>query len=437
MLDNYIYKPLEVDVREKKLREFLKNGESFGNIKIPRISGIDKNSLKIYRIPLEYLVYNPHNKRFATRAKTLEKRFGELNSDNPEHIKSIEKFLWDYKKEKNDSTISSLIDNGQLEAGVVTVDGVILAGNRRFRLLNEIRRNPDKYHAPVDRVGYFEAAIIDKKLDKKQILKFESFFQYGQDEKVDYGPIEKYLAVNEQKEEGFSVDEIYKNFQAIADKKKKVEEWLEAYVLMNKYLDHIQEPGIYTALEKREEHFLSLNGQLKQLRRGTSATVRGIWAYDESDIAEFEIVAFDYIHRYVPVETFRRLFKIFQNENNWKTFYKRHKELMSEIKIESLDDYRSKSSAQEEEELSATRQNDFVEAAKQVDFDRELKVQINILDEVELESKPIDILKKIASQIDKFKDSLIKSRSSHENEEVVELLNVIQKEIGHLKQDLD
>lgn len=437
MSNNFVYTPLDPEVREKKLRELLQSKDTYGDVKIPRISGIDKNSLKIYRIPLEYLVYNPHNKRFATRAKTLEKRLGELDSDNPEHVKSIEKFLWEYKKDKNDSTISSLIDNGQLEAGVVTVDGVILAGNRRFRLLNEIRRNPDKYHAPIDRVGYFEAAIIDRKLDKKQILKFESFFQYGQDEKVDYGPIEKYLAVNEQKEEGFSVDEIYKNFQAIADDKKKIEEWLDAYGLMNRYLRHIQEPGIYTALEKREEHFLSLNRQLKQLKRGTSKTARGIWAYDDSDVAEYEIVGFDYIHRYVPVETFRRLFKIFQNESNWKAFFKNHKELMSEIKVDSLDVYRSNSPTQTEEELSVTRYNDFVEAAKAVNFDREIRVQINIQDEIELESKPIDILKKIVSQIEKFKESLGKTRDGGENEEVVKLLNTIQKDIGHLKQELD
>lgn len=430
-----MYQPRIADVREKKLKEILENGESLGKVNIPHISGLD-SSLKYYRIPLEYLVYNPHNKRFATRARTLEKRLGELNSENPEHVKYIEKFLWEYKKDKNESTIQSLVDDGQLEPGLVTIDGVILAGNRRFRLLNEIRRNPSRHHADIDKSGYFEAAIINRRLDKKQILKFESFFQYGRDEKVDYGPIEKYLAVYEQKEEGFSVEEIYKNFQAIAKDEKMVREWLDTFKLMNEYLAHIKEPDIFTALDKREEHFLSLNGQLKQLKRGSSPTTRSMWAYNDGDIAEYQIVSLDYIRRYVTVEIFRKLFKTFQDERLWKDFFAQHKGTMSNISIDSLDDYRTKNPTQTEEDISRIRNNDFGNAVKK-DFDQALRTQVSIQADEDAGNRPIDILQKIVVQIEKFEESLKNTPNDFDNSEVIKLLNQIQRSAGHLKQELD
>ena len=436
MSEEYRYAPKPTGIRENKLKDILATGTSLGTVKIPRISGLDSVVLKYYSIPLEYLVYNPHNQRFASRAKTLERRLNELDSENPEHIKHIEKFLWEYKKDKNESTIQSLIENGQLEPGVVTIDGVILAGNRRFRLLNEIRQNPSDYHADIDKSGYFEAAIIDRKLDKKQILKFESFFQYGKDEKVDYGPIEKYLAVNEQKQEGFSIEEIYKNFQAIADNEKQIKEWLETFSLMNKYLEHIQEEGIYTALEKREEHFLSLNGQLKQLDKRTSTTTRSMWAYDDGDIAEYQMLCFDYIRRYVTVEVFRKLFKTFQDEDVWRELFAQHRETMMDVDIGSLDNYRAASPTQTEEELSSTRNNDFTESVKK-EFDHALRMQIATQADDESGRRPIDILKKILSQISRFQESIHNTPDDFNSSEAVDLLLKIQREAGHLKQELD
>jgi hypothetical protein len=437
MSQAYTYQPMAADLREKHLKDILKNAQSLGTVKVPHISGLDNVVLHYYRIPLEYLIYNSHNKRFATRAKTLEKRLGELNAEKAEHVEHIEKFLWEYKKEKNEATIQSLIDNGQLDAGVVTLDGIILAGNRRFRLLNEIRRNPERYHADLDKSAYFEAAIIERRLDKRQILKFESFFQCGRDEKVDYGPIEKYLAIYEQKQEGFSTEEIYKNFQAIAKDKKQIEEWLDTFTLMDQgYLKHINEPGIYTALESREEHFLSLSGQLKQLTKRTSTTTRKMWAYEESDIAEYEMVAFDYIRMYVTVEIFRKLFKTFQDEKAWQEFFKHHRQTMGTIAIDSLDDYRSANPTLTEEELSGVRNNDFVSAVKK-DFDHALRMQVSIQADEDAGKRPIDILKKIIAQIEKFQESLQNAPDDFDKDEVIEKLVEIQRSAAHLKQELD
>jgi len=165
--------------------------------------------MPVYRIPLQYLSYNPYNTRFLAQAKTLERRFGcKLSDENPAHLKEIEKFIWNEKKVQNESTINSLIKYGQLHPGVVTSDGIILAGNRRFRLLNEISRNPDKYeNSKISLAGldFFEAVILDKEqLGEKEIIDYESFYQFEVEDKVEYNPIQKYIAEYTQKQMGFT-----------------------------------------------------------------------------------------------------------------------------------------------------------------------------------------------------------------------------------------
>ena len=133
--------PLSAAARAEHLKE-IRSGVSISTVKVP-----GHGSLPVYKIPLQYLSYNPYNTRFLSQSKTWQKRLGRrLSNEKPEDVEKIEEFLWLYKKDKNESTIDSLIREGQLQPGVVTVDGLILAGNRRFRLLNEIDRNPRKYN---------------------------------------------------------------------------------------------------------------------------------------------------------------------------------------------------------------------------------------------------------------------------------------------------
>lgn len=285
--------PKTKDARKKLLNEILRDSKPISTTKVPGY-----NYVNVYQIPLDYLSYNPYNTRFIAQAQTIEKSLGrKLNNENPEDIKYIEKFIWEEKKDKNENTINSLVKDGQLEPGVVTNDGLILAGNRRFRLLNEISRNKSKYKDyNIDSLNYFEAAILTApQFTEKEIVEFESKFQYGSEEKVGYSAIQKYIAAYHQKIDlGFDVEKIASNFMALTNGKKKiVEEWIDVFKLMNEYLDYIKEPGIYTALESREEAFLKLRGNLKSLDTGKLG--REIWNVDQTDIADYKMRIFDYI----------------------------------------------------------------------------------------------------------------------------------------------
>ncbi len=349
--------PQSKAARIAQLKE-IKGGKAISTVKVP-----GHGTLPVYKIPLKCLTYNPYNTRFLAQAKTLQKRLGrELSSEKPEDIKKIEEFLWNYKKEANKSTINSLIREGQLTPGVVTIDGVILAGNRRFRLLNEIDRNPNEYskdNASTDGLKYFEAAILDSVLDAKQIVRYESFYQYGMDDKVDYDPIQKYIAAHDQKE-FFTTKEIATNFMAITNGDTKiVDKWLAVYDLMEEYLDYIEESEIFTALWGNEEAFLNLFETMKSLEKGR--TKNESWDYDSMDITELKLRYFDYIRVGKSTHDFRLFKKIFLNQERWTNFNKQVQEVVDSANNEtpSFDEYRKKYPDQTEDKISDIRNNDY------------------------------------------------------------------------------
>ncbi|MYB40214.1 hypothetical protein F4X86_03050 [Candidatus Saccharibacteria bacterium] len=458
---SYKYGPLSLEIRRRKLRDILDEGKDIGTIKIPKIASIPTNVLKTYKIPLDCLVYNPHNQRFASRASTFKIRGGSLNPDNLDHIEHIKKFLREYKDPgRNKSTIDSLVEDGQLKAGIVSIDGVILSGNRRFMLMNEIMENLDQYPNPPstkENVKHFEAAIIDQFLDKEQILRLESFFQYGEDEKVDYGPIEKYLAVDEQSRSGFTTAEIYKNFQAIAKNESEIKRWLQVFKLMEEYLRHIGEPGIYTALyrqqdkntgdshtrESREELFAILYRNLKMLRNRTGVA-KDAWGYSDNDIKEYKMLCFDYIRFYVSGrDAFRDFIDFFatKNKGDWVYFFKQHKETMSkaQLQVHNFDKYRKGYPKINEEDISKLRSNDFVKVVRE-DFNRAMRRQKAIKDEQKAQSQPVQILEQIENAISKFESAMERIKDKKSTTYINALTffsNKIMKRINNLKQKLD
>ncbi len=140
--------------------------------------------MNIYKIPLDYLIYNKYNGRILSRTKSLESHGKEISTETKEGKLLIEKLLWDSKPDRNKRTKEDIESKGQLNPGITTKDGIIVDGNRRAMLLNKI-----------DKFDYFEAIILPVTLEENpiEIEKLETSFQMGEDEKLGYNPIEKYL----------------------------------------------------------------------------------------------------------------------------------------------------------------------------------------------------------------------------------------------------
>lgn len=289
----------------------------------------ERKNFKAYKIPLSILTYNPYNGRIGSEVKSFERQNHILDPDNPNDVAIIENFLWESKKEANERTKKSLLEDHQQRYGIVTADGKIIDGNRRASLLNKIWRD-DTIPANIKQhTQFFIAIILPIDADRKEILRLETTYQMGEDAKVDYGPIEKYLKAGDLAEEGFSNNEI-SNFMGVTP--RDVRDYLNVLKIMNDYLDTYGYTGIYTMLDGNEDSFLKLEAALRGYAAGG---VTKMWGYDvEADVSDLKSIAFDYIRLGLDQQDFRDIIRkpnkstidasFFSNEEIWKKFSDSH-----------------------------------------------------------------------------------------------------------------
>ena len=303
----------------------------------------ERTTFDVYSIPLSILTYNPYNGRIGAEVKSYERQHHVLDPDNTEDVEIIEKFLWNSKPDANERTKKSLLEDHQQRYGIVTADGKIIDGNRRASLLNNIWHDGSIPANTKQHTQYFEAIILPIDADRKEILRLETTYQMGEDAKVDYGPIEKYLKAGDLRDEGFSDSEIA-NFMGV--KVKDVSWYLRILDLMNEYLDTYGYTGIYTMLEGTEDPFQKLESALRGYKSGG---VTKMWGYDvEEDVSNLKAVAFDYIRLGIDQVDFRDIIRkptktqtdasLFANEEIWKQFSEDHFAVVDEVTEELVDD---------------------------------------------------------------------------------------------------
>ena len=323
----------------KKMLSSIKEGKPFAT----GYQLLYRGTLKpfdVWEIPMDALIYNQYNGRIGSIVKSFEKQSHTLNPEIDEDIALIEKFLWESKESSNKVTLDSLRKTGQIKFGIVSSDGVIIDGNRRASLMNKIRRDPNSRQEEKDRCSFFKAVILPDDATKREILQLETSFQMGEDEKVDYNPIEKYLKCKDLEDAGFTRDEIA-SFMSVT--KKDVDLNLEVLELMDQYLAFYEYDGLYTLAEGHEDSFLKLNAALKQYNAG----VANMWDYSQQDINNLMGVAFDYIRLNLPQNDIRDIFRkptqnngsIFSSKDRWNRFFQQHQENMSKYEEKPIEDY--------------------------------------------------------------------------------------------------
>lgn len=316
---------------------------------------------KVFNIPLTHLVYNKYNGRILSRTKSLEKQNQIINVETDEGRNIIEKLLWESKIDRNKKTESSIRISGQQKVGIITKDGVIIDGNRRAMLLNKI-----------DRTGFFKAIVLPVTLEENpiEIERLETTYQMGEDEKLGYNPIEKYLKAKQIFEKltpAISVDEALKSISDwMGESDGEIKKYLDTMSVMDEYLEYLDYDGIYTQLDSREDQFLSLNKWLSTFYNKESN--KAGWGYNNDDVDELKTIAFDYLrfrNEYDGKE-FRNLAEgnkdkhFFGDKEIWKSFSAKHNEIISLLPEESKIDINSKNL---EKHLNA-RDNSFFENSK-------------------------------------------------------------------------
>lgn len=401
----------------------------------PSMTGItltyhgERTKFNAYSIPLSILTYNPYNGRIGAEVKSYERQHHVLDPDNEEDVKIIESFLWKSKEDANKRTMQSLIDDHQQKYGIVTADGKIIDGNRRASLLNRIWRDPNIPTNVKQHTQYFEAIILPIDADRREILRLETTYQMGEDAKVDYGPIEKYLKTGDLRDEGFSNDEIA-SFMGI--KKTDVNMYLRVLDLMNDYLDEYDYTGMYTLLDGNEDSFQKLESALRQYKSGG---VTKMWGYDvESDVSDLKSIAFDYIRLGFDQTDFRNIIRkptntnsdssIFANEQIWRDFSDKHFEIVESIEEKSVDEILRQNPNSDLKRLLKARDNRWAELVQNSMIDNynhsmdRLNNRAQAAEPQKLLQKAIDALTSIDTTQESFTEN---ENSVHRLEQIIDI----------------
>ena len=290
----------------------------------------------VHKIPLDYLVYNKYNGRILSRIKSLETQDREIDATSDAGRRTIEDLLWDSRENANRNTRKNIELYGQREPGIITKDGIIVDGNRRAMLLERLRREN-----PGDKFRYFKAAVLPVTLDDRplEIERLETMYQMGEDEKLGYNPIEKYLKADRLYSQGLLKDEIA---QLMGETTSEVDRYLSTKKIMDEYLEYFSYDGIYTQLDNREDQFITLTKWLETFSGEKS--LKAFDGYTNLNVDDLKSIAFDYIRaksegkRFRIIATGQKGNHFFGNKGIWSEFCDAHNDHMEPVKEEEEKD---------------------------------------------------------------------------------------------------
>lgn len=335
---------MKAEERKQKIQEITRSNvfSTDGKGKRLRYRGEVKTFVE-YEIPIELLVYNVENGRIASLVKSFEKEHSTLNPERKEDALQIAKFLYDSNDIANKKTKKDIAENGQLETGIITSDGVIVDGNRRASLMLSILNDENYPPAVRARCEKFRTVVLPEDADEKEILRLETTFQMGTDEKVGYNAIEKYLHAYDMQEKGFSIADIeeYMGLESTS----KVNELLQVKGLIDDYLDYYDYTGIYTRLPRGfEDDLQKLNQAIRKIKDGRIGWIPNDRLVEvENDL---KCICFDFIRLNAKSKEgfdFRAIAStannnFLLNEKVWNRFVEAWQNALDGVKEESIDE---------------------------------------------------------------------------------------------------
>lgn len=326
------------DVRKQKLSELRKQKDAIQGKQKLYYKG-ETRYYDIYRIDLDWLIYNRHNGRLEAEMLTWEQEHAispETYDDDLHAL--IEEFLWESNIPRNKQTLEDIEDKQQQRCGIVSLDGVVIDGNRRAMLLRKIERKKSEKQ-------YFDAIILPDAYDEnqKEIVRLETQYQIGEDSKVEYGPLEKYLHARRLSKDLNITDDEIDNL--MSQPKGNAKRLLGIMELMDDYLEQIGCPKLYTLLKDRdgtkEGMFVDLYNDLKRLGNGNA---RVPWSFDpDIDLLQLRSIQFDYIRlnkfadakkSYRDISHGGKGNNFFWHKDIWEEFRKKHESHVDPITME-------------------------------------------------------------------------------------------------------
>ncbi len=244
-------------------------------------------SFEVWRVPIDLLVLNVDNRRFAAERKYFEAKLGGLTLD-PENREGdaliLESILLDsvgsWRVENGRVVGKDSKDTVALEADWVKrrqerpfwirPDGVTHNGNRRLAMMRRRRR---KYGD--DGNIWADVVEIGDDIDELTLFRMEQHEQLTEDYKVLYTDINLLLAIRDTAEhstidwgDSGSIDRVAGELQGlIGNNKNYAVTQLHAIKYMDAFLDDLNQPAAYELLLRQIERFRDVGKAMRQVQK--------------------------------------------------------------------------------------------------------------------------------------------------------------------------
>jgi hypothetical protein len=339
MVGSMPYNPTQkalIDDIVKKQQDDAKRGSPLPTAKLS-VNG-RTTSEPIYRFKLDDLAFNKSNGRIKAEILEKEAELGRsLNQFDKKDSKIIADILLSIRPDENDKIRDDLKNNSQLVPGIITVDGIVINGNRRkalFRTLHD-KTKDEKYN-------YLEAHVLPSNISKAELWLIEAGIQLSTPQQLDYSPINNLLKLREGLNAGLKIEQMTQRIYGVNDEKIKSD--LERLDLIDEYLtDFIKKPGKYYLVKERDNHFINLQNILNFFNNPRGK--RRDWDPTADDLNELKLVAFYYIRMRLPHLRIRDLREIFLTRSAWEKV----KEAL-DVKVDLSEDEKVKPKPIQEEE---------------------------------------------------------------------------------------
>jgi hypothetical protein len=237
----------------------------------------------VWQVPVEALLYNVENRRFAAERTLIEEKLGhELDPENnPDDERAVESILLDVSLDVDGDRVigtpgkdyqalrSDWLRRRQETPFWIRPDGLVRNGNRRLAMLKRLQREEG-----LEGFEYVDAVILDPgEIDEVALFDMEQREQLTENLKVRYTDINLLLAIRAAAEargiewyEPNDIDRVAGELQHIVgnDRAYAIVQ-LNAIKYMDAYLEDSSQPGQYHKLIGQIERFRDVGRAMAQI----------------------------------------------------------------------------------------------------------------------------------------------------------------------------
>lgn len=377
----------------------------------------------VYKVPLENLYYNENNDRISTFISQYQGKIKSMSFE--QRNDEIESFIVASDRTEHNKTKRKIKEQSQMEAGVITHDGRVIDGNRRFTCLRQLYKETKKA-----KWQYFNCVVLDgkyKDLTEKDFKEIEYNLQFNTGARVDYDNIEKLSGMyknviieglndNKSTELHMTVDEY---LDSKGEKPQKFKEDLRILKIMISYLKWIN---------KDQQFHIARNEQLYDAFKTTSSFLESVKVDEETKmilrnycftIMKTKIKREDQRAISLAIGEFARQFKKHPNLVEVNTKLEKFVEIVDE-KFDHIITNSDEYNKSVKKELSQIN----IDISR--DFNRTLT-----------KNKPNLKVKEAIKDLKSIDTSLFKSWKVKETNEFEENLNILEECVGDLRKAFD